>query len=49
MKQNCSNTFSLVALVDVILVTTMLYIESTIQNHQRMPAEFYIFSLYEGM
>ena len=30
MKQTCSNTFSLVALVDVILVTTMLYIESTI-------------------
>ena len=65
MKQKCSNAFSLVALVNVILVTTVLYIESTIlydrvyfnisymiekkQNHLRMPAESYIFSLYEGM
>ena len=30
MKQKCSNTFSLVALVNVILVTTVLYRESTI-------------------
>ena len=60
MKQKCSNTFSLVALVNVIiLVTTVLYIIHRVyynyymiekkQNHQRMPAEFHIFSLYEGM
>ena len=53
MKQKCSNAFSLVVLVDVILVTTVLYIvilhNREKQNHQRMPAESYIFSLYEGM
>ena len=38
MKQKCSNTFSLVALVDVILVTTMLHTESTNRENTK-PSE----------
>ena len=38
MKQKCSKTFSLVDLVDVILVTTVLYIEST-DREKAKPSE----------